>query len=154
MRYLLASHGTPGAMAAEQYALAQCRRGDHLDHLLVIPEWWAHMTGDDWLNNGVSRNRYRAYVEQQLDQEAQQVFSRVQHACEAQGIFYSSIFILGDSSKVFRQHVHSHYEKIFAGSRRPSDCEGLNDRMLTKKSIKCAGSQLITVEHPYARRVT
>ena len=87
-RFLLASHGSVGAIAAEQAAIAACIAGDELDHLYVIPSWWSGMTGDDWLNNGITRNRFRDYVEQQLWEESQQVSVRVQQQCVQAGIKY------------------------------------------------------------------
>lgn len=155
MHYLLASHGSPGAVAAERVALHQCREGDYIDHLLVVPDWWADMTGDDWLNSGASRNRYCAYIEEQLKQDAEQVFLRVENECYTRGINYSSIFVVGNSSQVLKEFICApRYAKIFTGSRRPSSCAGVNDRMLTKKIIKRAGCKLVMVEHPNASCVT
>ncbi len=155
MHYLLASHGSPGAIAAEQVALHQCREGDYIDHLLIVPDWWADMTGDDWLNSGASRNRYRAYIEEQLNQDAEEVFLRVENGCKTRGIHYSSIFVVGNCLQVFKQFICTQrYAKIFTGSRRPSSCAGVNDRMLTKKIIKRAGCKLVMVEHPNASCVT
>ena len=155
MNYLLASHGTPGAIAAEQAALQQCRKGESLHHLLVIPEWWADMTGDDWLNSGASRNRYREYVEQQLHTEAEQVFVRVQNQCASRGINYSLLHIVGNTSKVLERCVSSEsYVKVFVGSRRPSHCEGVNDRGISNKLIKNAAAKLVIIDHPYASCIT
>ena len=66
---LLASHGTKGAIAAERAALDMCKKGDRLHHLLVVPTLWEGMTGDDWLNNGSTRNRFRRYLESELEKE-------------------------------------------------------------------------------------
>lgn len=155
MYYLLASHGSPGAIEAERVALNQCCEGDYIDHLLVVPDWWADMTGDDWLNSGASRNRYRAYIEEQLKQEAEQVFLRLENECYMRGINYSSIFVVGNTPQVFKEFVCAEkYTKIFTGSRRPSSYTGVKDRMLTKKIIKRAGCKLVMVEHPNANCIT
>ena len=155
MTYLLVSHGTPGAIAAEQVALQQCRQGECLHHLLVIPEWWADMTGDDWLNSGASRNRYREYIEQQLHAEAEQVFARVQNQCESRGINYSSLCVVGNTPKVLEKYVYNEsYVKVFVGSRRPSHCEGVNDRGISNKLIKNAAAKLVIIDHPYASCIT
>ena len=59
---LLASHGTDGAKAAEKMALQVCEKGARLHHLLVVPSFWKGMTGDDWLNNGSTRDNFRRYL--------------------------------------------------------------------------------------------
>ena len=49
---LLCHHGTPGAAAAEALAYGIAVPGaTTLVHCLVVPELWAGMQGDDWLNN-------------------------------------------------------------------------------------------------------
>ncbi|MBI3917985.1 MAG: hypothetical protein HY322_13365 [Betaproteobacteria bacterium] len=44
-RILLASHGTPGARAAESIALALAMPGATLFHLTVVPDFWRGMPG-------------------------------------------------------------------------------------------------------------
>lgn len=155
MNYLLASHGTAGALAAEIAAIDFCTAGDHLDHLIVIPEWWSGMTGDDWLNSGASRNRYRDYLTAELNNEKDAVVSRVNKLCQLKSIYYNAIASVGDSSEVLEMYVKDgRYEKIFIGSRRPSSCEGINDRMLTKKILKAMHNKLTVVAHPYAQHAT
>lgn len=48
---LLASHGTPGARAAERAAFDLCAADGRLCHLVIVPDFWKGMLGDDWLNN-------------------------------------------------------------------------------------------------------
>jgi hypothetical protein len=48
---LLASHGTPGARAAEAAAFDLCAQEGRVHHLVVVPDFWKGMLGDDWLNN-------------------------------------------------------------------------------------------------------
>ena len=66
---LLASHGTPGARAAERVALDLCAPGGRLHHLVVVPDFWKGMLGDDWLNNAAVHVRFGRYVENQLERE-------------------------------------------------------------------------------------
>ena len=138
-------------MAAEQSAIDQCRAGDRIDHLLVIPSWWKDMTGDDWLNNGVSRNRFRDYLSDQLWQESQQVIERVQQGCIRNGIKYRSLVHLGRSDRMLEETLNQNeYDQIFMGSRRPKHQLGLRDTMLTTKIIKQFIKQLYIVAHPHA----
>ena len=72
-KILLASHGTDGAKAAETQALDLCARQSpkpSIHHLLVVPDFWKGMMGDDWLNNAVTQIRFGKYVENQLANEA------------------------------------------------------------------------------------
>ena len=66
---LLASHGTDGAKAAERMAFDICEKGTKLHHLVVVDTLWQGMTGDDWLNNGGMRDKFRRYLENELGQE-------------------------------------------------------------------------------------
>ena len=147
--FLLASHGSQGGVAAEQAALQVCRAGDRLDHLYVIPSWWKDMTGDDWLNNGVSRNRFRDYLSEQLWQESQQVIRRVQLLCEQSDIVYRSLLQIGQSDKSLEHAVKkSDYTQIFMGSRRPKNKQGLCDTMLTARIEKQFARLLHIVSYP------
>ena len=67
-RVLLASHGTPGARAAERAALALAAPAATIFHLVVVPDLWKGMMGDDWLNNASTRAAYGRHVESQLAQ--------------------------------------------------------------------------------------
>lgn len=146
---LLASHGSQGALAAEAAALSDCQPGDQLDHLYVIPAWWAEMTGDDWLNNGVSRNSYRQHLESELKKEYESVVQRVQHACEQRNIGYNALLIVGDGERTLCA-LGADYQKIFIGSRRPKNYQGLRDRMLTKKVLRAFKDRLKIIDYPHA----
>lgn len=150
VKYLLASHGSVGAIAAEQAALRCCQFGEQLDHLYVIPSWWEGMTGDDWLNNGVSRNRFRNYLSEQLWQESQQVIQRMRHLCEKQAIQYSSLLKVGYTDKALQQvALQTDYKKIFIGDHRPKHTDGLYDYMLTASVRKQFATRLNIISHPH-----
>ena len=73
-KILLASHGTEGAKAAEQEVvqLASGCEGSSVHQLVVVPDLWQGMTGDDWLNNGITRDRFTDYLENTLEQEVRE----------------------------------------------------------------------------------
>lgn len=148
MKHLLASHGSPGSIAAEEAAIESCCKGDSLDHLYVIPSWWADMVGDDWLNNGVSRNSYRNYLENELYAEAKLVSDRIESKCQCKNIHYQLKMIIGDSEKTLMS-LGQQYEKVFIGSRCPKKHEGLNDRMLTNQAKKTLQDQLEIIAYPH-----
>lgn len=146
---LLASHGSIGSIAAEQTAMHLCKPGDKLDHLYVIPSWWGDMTGDDWLNNGVSRNRFRNYLCEQLWRESQEVVQRVRGLCERSKVAYHSLLQIGRSDKNLEETIKlSNYHQIILGSRRPKHSQGLRDTMLTSRIDKLFADRLHIVSYP------
>ena len=147
MKHLLASHGSVGSIAAENVAIASCNAGDTLDHLYVIPSWWADMTGDDWLNNGASRNTYRHYLEDELHTESKQVSKRIKAKCQQKNISYQLMLIVGDSSTTLTT-LGQRYEKIYLGSKRPKSVEGLKDCMLTKRVKHKLQGRLEIIPYP------
>ena len=149
-RILLASHGSRGSVAAELSAVLACHPQDQLDHLYVIPSWWGDMTGDDWLNNGVSRNRFRNYLSEQLWRESQQVTQRVRHMCMRSNIVYRPLVQIGRSDQRLEVTARqTKYDRIFLGSRRPRHQHGLCDRMLTARIEKQFAEQLQIVSYPH-----
>ncbi|MEM8844719.1 MAG: hypothetical protein AAGB35_06705, partial [Pseudomonadota bacterium] len=106
-RYLLASHGSQGALAAEKAALAACKSEDEIHHLYVVPSWWMDMTGDDWLNNGVSRDRFKQHLENELRKESEATIKRIKQKCENNDVKYHLHFIVGDSEKSLREVINS-----------------------------------------------
>ncbi len=149
-RILLASHGSVGGIAAEQEAINACNEGDELDHLYVIPSWWASMTGDDWLNNGVTRNRFRNYLTEELGRESQLVIKRIHQLCMQHKIKYKSLLQVGCSDVGLKEAADKkEYQKIIIGNRRPKHVEGIHDHMLTPRIRKQLGKRLHIVSHPH-----
>ncbi len=97
---LLASHGTPGARAAERHALAEAAAsGRPILHLLVVPGFWAGMRGDDWLNSPGARNAFGNYVEDLLSREVEQEVNRLGRAARAAGVALHSRLRQGDPAR-------------------------------------------------------
>ena len=112
---LLASHGTEGAMAAEQMAIRMCcEQNARLHHLIVVPTLWQGMTGDDWLNNGSTRDTFRRYLESEIGKEVDEHIARVKQLAEEQGLQYSKQIVLGEPDetllKVAEQKESYHEE--------------------------------------------
>ena len=55
-----------------------CAPGMRINHLLVIPEFWKDMLGDDWLNNSSTRKRFEQYLEMELSHEMNGHVRRIQ----------------------------------------------------------------------------
>jgi len=130
---LLASHGTEGAKAAEMMAFKLCNKGGHVHHLIVVPTLWQGMTGDDWLNNGVTRDRFRRYLEDELSREVEEHKTRVSQAAEAHELRYTSEVIIGEPDEcLVNTSKNADFDLIIMGSPRPKGKTGLRSRMVTK----------------------
>ena len=134
---LLASHGTEGAQAAEAMAFKLCKKGGHVHHLIVVPSLWKGMTGDDWLNNGTTRDRFRRYLENELSEEVEANKNRVSQAAESHELKYTSEVIVGEPDEcLIKTSEKSEYDLIVMGSPRPKGKPGLRSRMMTKITRK------------------
>ena len=146
---LLSSHGTPGAQAAERMALEVCNKNSQLMHLLVVPEFWKHMMGDDWLNNGITRDRYARYLEAELGQELDEHIERVSKQAKALGMNYSSQIVIGNPESCLSDQCNQgNYDLVIVGSPRPKGEKGLNSRMTTERALKSINVPLLIAPYP------
>ncbi len=148
-KILCASHGTDGARAAENQALRFCHHDVSLHHLIVVPDFWKGMMGDDWLNNAVSRDRFGKYLEGQLDNEVAEVVERLGKAIEETGADFSSESRLGKPSKCLVEVSRSmDFDLIVIGSPRPKGMAGYRSRMDLKTLVRQLSVPLLIVPHP------
>lgn len=146
---LLASHGTEGAIAAEDMALRICTPAGRIDHLVVVPEFWWNMTGDDWLNNGATRDRFRDYLDDTLRQDIDQQCQRVSQKASDRGLICQHVVLLGEPEKALLRQARTHaYDLIVMGSPRQGGKSGLRSTMLTKKLVHRLETALLIVPHP------
>ncbi len=147
---LLASHGTDGAKAAEKMALQVCEKGARLHHLLVVPSFWKGMTGDDWLNNGSTRDTFRRYLEDQLSQEVDQHIERVSEQAKQNKLTYTREVVVGEPEQCLLDACkNGQFDLIVMGSPRPKGKQGLRSTMSVKplKSAK-PDVKLLVVPYP------
>jgi len=149
-KVLLASHGTPGARAAEQAAIDLCRESNaSLHHLLVVPDFWKGMMGDDWLNNAVTQIRFGDYVENQLTQDAANEIERIEKICKQADIPYSSAVRLGKPAVcLIDACVKKNYDIVVIGSPRPQGSPGYRSRMDLELLTRSLTIPLLTAPHP------
>ena len=142
---LLASHGTEGAQAAEQKAIELCSQGGHVHHLIVVPKaLWEGMTGDDWLNNGSTRDTFRRYLEDQLSQEVREHQDRVSEAAKNKDLNYTTEVIVGEPEQcLIETSQNEQYDLVVLGSPRPKGKTGLKSRMLTDSTRALAVTTII-----------
>jgi nucleotide-binding universal stress UspA family protein len=149
-KIVLASHGTPGARAAEDAALELCvDYGASLHHLLVVPDLWKGMMGDDWLNNAVTQARFGDYVENQLAQEAAGEIRRFAERAKAAGIRCSDEVRLGKPAPcLIAVCEEGGYDLAVIGSPRPKRSQGLRSRMDLELLARSLTKRLMSVPHP------
>ncbi len=147
---LLASHGTTGACAAEQVALnLQRDRPLKLHHLIVVPDFWKDMLGDDWLNNAITQIRFGHYVESQLEREIQQTIQRVNTAAESRQIPYSFDVMLGKPTQCLLQLAHAgRFDLVVIGSPRPKTYPGLNSHLEVETLQRALPVPLLIIPFP------
>jgi nucleotide-binding universal stress UspA family protein len=147
---LLASHGSDGAKAAEQMAIQLCEKGARIHHLVVVPTLWEGMTGDDWLNNGSTRDRFRRYLESELEQEVAEHCERVSHQAEENNIGYSNEVVVGDPEQCLLDVSNKqNFDLIVMGSPRPKGIKGLRSRMATEPVTRSLQTPLLIVPYPH-----
>ncbi len=146
---LLASHGSDGARAAEEAALDLLGAGGKLFHLVVVPDFWKGMTGDDWLNNAVTRARFGKYVEDQLAREIGLEVARLARAAEQRKIAYENGVSLGKPADCLAEAERSGtYDLVVVGAPRPKGTPGLRSRMTPETLVRALKTPLLVVPHP------
>ncbi len=145
----LASHGTPGARAAESLAFACCAPGATLHHLFVVPELWNGMMGDDWLNNVRTRIRFGRYLEDQLEGEIDDNLRRLAQRAAELGVNYLPEVRQGEPTECLIAWRAEHPgEVLVIGSPRPKGEEGLRSRLRLDTLLRALTVPLLVAPHP------
>jgi nucleotide-binding universal stress UspA family protein len=128
---LLCHHGTPGAAAAEALAGTVAAPGvTSVVHLLVVPELWAGMQGDDWLNNASTRDAFGSYVENMLENDARRELAAVEARCLERGLGYRSVLRFGEPAQIAVAVAgEAGANLVVIGPPRRKGEEGLRSRM-------------------------
>ncbi len=147
---LLASHGTLGAIAAEAAALDLCTAtGASLHRLLVVPDFWKGMMGDDWLNNAVTQARFGSYVENQLVRESAEDIGRSTEDAEKKGVDFDFTITFGKPCDcLLEAAAKKDYDLIVIGSPRPKGTDGYRSRMALDPLVRALKTRLMIIPHP------
>jgi nucleotide-binding universal stress UspA family protein len=145
---LIASHGTDGARAAEAMALDLCPQGGTLHHLIVVPDFWRGMMGDDWLNNASTREIYGDYVENQLQDEVRAEIQRLRQLAERRGVGYRFAMHLGKPTACLIEHAGAEVDMVVIGSPRPRGVPGQRSRVNTEQLVRHLRVPLLIVPYP------
>lgn len=135
---LVASHGTPGAQAAEELALKIAIRFESgLNLVTVINENWKHMTGDDWLNTSACRNQFRRHVESEVNSEADEVIARMGSRASESGIEFRHFKTVGTPIVEILNFADTiSADLIVVGARQVKQGLGFKSRMPWEKFIE------------------
>ena len=118
-------------------------------HLLVVPDFWKHMMGDDWLNNGITRDRYARYLESELGRELDEHIERVRNQAQSIGMTYTSQIILGEPDSCLSECCNQgNFDLVVVGSQRPKGKAGLKSRMTTDRALKSIKTPLLIAPYP------
>lgn len=151
---LLAHHGTAGAGRAARLALERAaERGAGLVHLLVVPDFWGGMQGDDWLNNASTRDAFARYLEGMLEREAREQLAAIEADCVARGIAYTPILRYGDPTDCLIEAAgRARPEWVVIGAPRPKGVPGYRSRIDVARLLRVLGAPLlVAAPHPAAR---
>jgi nucleotide-binding universal stress UspA family protein len=151
-KILLASHGTPGAKAAETAAFALAAPDGHIHQLVVVPDFWKGMLGDDWLNNAAVHVRFGRYVEGQLEREIVAHAETVAAEAKRRGLGYDCELSFGKPAEsVLAVVERGGFDLVVIGSPRPKGVAGLRSRLELDTLAKGLKIPLWVEPHPGRR---
>jgi len=150
LKLLLCHHGTAGARAAEKLAQELAFPGTTtVIHCLVVPELWAGMQGDDWLNNASTRDAFGRYVENMLENDAKRELAGVEARCREHGLAYEAVMRLGEPADVvLAVAAESGADLVVIGPPRRKGEEGLRSRMDLEKLVRGLKCPLLIAPRP------
>ena len=147
---LLCHHGTAGAAAAADLALAIAVPGQTtVVHCLVVPGLWAGMQGDDWLNNASTRDDFGRYVENMLENDARRELAGVEARCTERGIAWQGIVRFGEPvDVVLAVSREVSPDLVVIGPPRRKGEEGLRSRLDLDPLLRGLPCPLLIATHP------
>ena len=150
LKLLLCHHGTAGAQAAANFALGAAVPGTTtVIQCLVVPEFWAGMQGDDWLNNASTRDAFGRYVENMLENDARRELAGVEARCKERGLAYEAVMRLGEPADVvLAVAAETGADLVVIGPPRRKGEEGLRSRMDLEKLVRGLHCPLLIAPRP------
>jgi nucleotide-binding universal stress UspA family protein len=147
---LLCHHGTRGAAAAEALALEIAVPGlTTVVHCLVVPELWAGMQGDDWLNNASTRDAFGNYVENMLENDARRELAAVEAGCRDRGLAWKPVLRFGEpAATVLAVATEVAADLVVIGPPRRKGEEGLRSRMDLEELVRGLRCPLLIAPRP------
>ena len=87
-------------------ALALAAPAATIFHLVVVPDFWKGMMGDDWLNNASTRAAYGRHVESQLAREIEEHRAALEEEIRRSGKRYEAHVVLGKPEEAAQAIFH------------------------------------------------
>lgn len=146
---LLGHHGTEGAQLAEKTAFdLAIPEKTLIVHLLVVPDLWEGMQGDDWLNNASTRDDFGSYVEGLLEKDAAEQLRALEARCTDNKLAYKSVLRMGDPTECFVE-VASQEQATLAiiGPLRPKGMLGYRSGMKLETLVRKLRMPLIIANY-------
>ena len=146
---LLASHDTDGARAAEKLAFSLCGQGTRLHHLIVVPDFWKGMMGDDWLNNASTQKTFGEYVESQLEKEIRMHLRRMRKETARRKIRYDYEVVQGKPTECLAARAKKGPTDIVVlGSPRPRGKSGYRSGIALDALLRVIRKPILIAPHP------
>ena len=151
-KILLASHGTHGAIVAERAAMRLADAKSRIFHLIVVPEFWSGMQGDDWLNNASTRDTFGRYVENELQQEVTRHVARLKRQMVKHRLRYEAHMEYGNPAECLMAYAAKiKPDLIVMGTLRPKKVTGYRSRMLTDEALRKLKAPVFIAPYPHVR---
>ena len=122
-------------MLAETLAFDTAIAGQtQIVHLLVVPDFWEGMQGDDWLNNASTRDAFGSYVEGILEADVKEQLRALEGRCAERGFAYKPVMRQGDPAEcLLETAVQEGVSMVVIGPPRPKGAPGYRSRMDLEK---------------------
>lgn len=123
--------------------------GAQLSQLVVVPDFWKGMMGDDWLNNASTRDVYARHVEDQLAREIEDEVARVRAEAAARGLNYRREIVLGRPAQCLIEcAARLQPDLVVIGAPRPPRAKGLRSRMDPDTLLRGIAVPLLVIPYP------
>jgi len=137
-------------MLAETLALDIAVPGQTLIvHLLVVPDFWAGMQGDDWLNNASTRDTFGSYVEGLLEKDVREQLRALEGRCTERGFDYKAVMRQGDPAEcLLEAAAQEQASMVVIGPPRLKGTPGYRSRMDLEPLVRKLTVPLIIANRP------
>ena len=130
-------------------ALTLAAPGALLSQLVVVPDFWKGMMGDDWLNNAATRDEYGRHVERQLEREIEAEVARLRSQAAQAGLRHERRVELGKPAECqVEAAALLRPDLVLIGSPRRAGTRGLRSRMQIETLTRGLAAPLLIVPHP------
>jgi len=144
---LLAHHGTAGALLAESLAFdIAVPEQTLIVHLLVVPDLWAGMQGDDWLLSASTRDDFGRYVEGILQASMEEQLRALEARCAERHINYKSVARYGDPTDCLLETAAQEQATLVVIGP-PRGVTGLRSRMDMDRLVRKLAVPLMVANH-------